>query len=329
MTFDNTTIILVEPQGPLNIGAVCRAMMNFGFSRLKLVNPCQGYRSREARKMALKSLPILENAEIHQDLISALKGCHCAFGTTRRSGKYRQNFLTPETAGKKIAELPDDIKCAIVLGREDNGLTTSELSLCQYFVAISTHNAFPSMNLSHALTVCLYEISKHGIKNPLKKTFSGDLADISKIERMYAHMKQTLLSIDFLNSENPDHILRTFRRIFGRAVLETREVNIIHGLMNRIDWTEGQRRKAGNGQKKNKKQGLRMFLCPMRNCLNKPIGPMNSLGNRSVLYQNRLRRLRPRRTGLFSGKGILKKAWGSLSAASLISTNKVREKPKR
>ncbi|MFO7884758.1 MAG: RNA methyltransferase [Desulfobacteraceae bacterium] len=255
MTFDNTTIILVEPQGPLNIGAVCRAMMNFGFSRLKLVNPCQGYRSREARKMALKSLPILETAEIHQDLISALKGCHCAFGTTRRSGKYRQDFIPPETAGEKIAELPDKIKCAIVLGREDNGLTTSELSLCQYFVAISTHHAFPSMNLSHALTVCLYEISKQGIKNPSKKSFShnltdiskGDPADISEIERMYAHMKQTLLSIDFLNSENPDHILRTFRRIFGRAVLETRDINIIHGLMNRIDWTEGQRRKADNG----------------------------------------------------------------------------------
>ena len=59
---------------------------------------------------------------------------------------------------------------------------------------------------------------------------------------MYQHMRKTLLDIDYLDQQNPDHLLRTFRRIFGRADLDSRDVRIIQGLMSRIDWTESQRR---------------------------------------------------------------------------------------
>ncbi|MEA1969363.1 MAG: RNA methyltransferase [Thermodesulfobacteriota bacterium] len=243
---ENLTIILVEPQGPINIGSVCRAMMNFGFLNLKLVNPCSEYLSNDARKMALKAWPLLEKAEIFNDLKSALAECHIAFGTTRRFGKYRKDFFTPEKAGKKIAETQDELKCAIVLGREDSGLTTSELTLCQHFVTIPTNDSFASMNLSHSLSICLYEISKAFGQVHLKEskqTGQNSSADMAELEQMYAHIKKTLLSIDFLSPENPDHILRTFRRIFGRAALDSRDVKIIHGLMNRIDWTENQRLK--------------------------------------------------------------------------------------
>jgi len=240
---DNITIILVAPQGPMNIGAVCRAMMNFGFARLKLVNPCDDYLSMDAKKMALKAYPILEKAELHGDLTSALEGCHTAFGTTRRFGKYRRDFFTPETAGRKIAHMDETLQCALVLGREDSGLTTPELSLCQHFVTIPTHDAYASMNLSHSLGICLYEISKALGSTPSPETGSNRLAEIRELEQMYAHMEKTLLRIDFLNPHNPDPILRTFRRIFARALLDPRDVKIVHGLMNRIDWTEEQRRK--------------------------------------------------------------------------------------
>ncbi len=240
---ENLTIILVAPQGPINIGSVCRAMMNFGFSRLRLVTPCKEYMGLEAKKMALSAFGVLESAQVFEDLPGALHDIHMAFGTTRRFGKYRKNFFTPATAAQKINETPDDIRCALVMGPEDTGLETRDLDLCQHFITIPTHDGYPSMNLSHALSVLLYEVS---LKTDVVKNFSDPApkkqATGTEMESMFAHMRETLLSIDYLDPQNPDHLLRTFRRIFGAAGLTSRDVRIIRGLMSRIDWTEAQRR---------------------------------------------------------------------------------------
>ncbi|OQY52875.1 MAG: RNA methyltransferase [Desulfobacteraceae bacterium 4572_89] len=242
---ENLSIILVEPQGPINIGSICRSMMNFGFSSLRLVNPCREYLSLDAKKMAMGAFKILEKAELFDDLASALHDIHTAFGTTRRFGKYRKNFLTPSTAGERTNEMDDQTKAALVMGTEDSGLSTKDLELCQHFITIPTHDDYPSMNLSHSLTVLLYEIS---LKSDAGEKFYDPVpekpAPGNEIQHMFAHMRQTLLDIDFLDSQNPDHLLRTFRRLFGSAGLSSRDVRIIQGLMSRIDWTEDQRRKT-------------------------------------------------------------------------------------
>ena len=240
----NLSIILVEPNGPINIGSVCRTMMNFGFTSLRLVNPTKHYKSLLAKKMALSAFSVLEKAPVFDDLKSALSDIQIAFGTTRRFGKYRKNFFTPSSAALKLHESYYNIKCALVLGPEDTGLETKDLDLCQHFITIPTHEIYPSMNLSHALSVLLYEISLKsdaggGFHDPEPKEFAtGD-----EIEHMFSHMKKSLVDIDFLDSHNPDHLLRTFRRIFGEAGLSSRDVRILRGLLSRIDWTEAQRRK--------------------------------------------------------------------------------------
>lgn len=246
---ENLSIILVEPQGPLNIGSVCRTMLNFGFERLRLVNPCKAYKSLAAKKMAMGAFRILEAAELFDDLPSALHDIQVAYGTTRRFGKYRKNFLTPARAAQQIQEAGDGTQTALVMGTEDTGLETKDLALCQHFITIPTHEAYPSMNLSHSLSILVYEIalkSGAGIKNsdpaPLKRATGQEL------EHMFAHMKKTLLDIDFLDPQNPDHMLRTFRRIFGSAGLSPRDVQILRGLMSRIDWTETQRRIRTQGE---------------------------------------------------------------------------------
>jgi tRNA/rRNA methyltransferase len=245
MTASNLVIVLKEPQGPLNVGAVCRVMMNFGFSQLRLVNPCPDFNALDARKMALGAIHILEQAAIFSDLETALADIHTTFGTTRRFGKYRKHFLTPATAARTMGRFGNDTRCALLLGREDTGLETRDLDLCQQFVTIPTHENYPSMNLSHALAVLLYEVS-------LKSEITGQFYDPApkkpasgkEIEHLFAHMRQTLLAIDYLDPQNPDHLLRTFRRLFGDAGLTSRDVRILEGLMSRIDWTENQRRQA-------------------------------------------------------------------------------------
>lgn len=240
----NLAIILVRPQGPLNIGSVCRTMMNFGFNRLRLVDPTKEYKSLDAKKMALNAFFVLENAQVFNDLSSALSDIQVAFGTTRRFGKHRKDFFTPAQAALKFENNYLDIQCALVLGPEDAGLETGDLNLCQHFITIPTHDDYPSMNLSHSLSILLYEISNQSktskkLYDPAPKTLaSGD-----ELENMFAHMRKTMLDIDFLDPQNPDHLLRTFRRIFGTVGLTSRDIAIIRGLMSRIDWTENQRRK--------------------------------------------------------------------------------------
>lgn len=244
MKFENLSIVLVKPQGPLNIGSVCRSMMNFGFSRLRLVDPCQEYKSLDAKKMAMGAFSILEQAELFDDLPSALHDIQVAFGTTRRFGKYRKNFYTPSTAATQINAQDDKITTALVMGTEDSGLETKDLELCQHFITIPTHADYPSMNLSHSLSILVYEIA---MTSDTGKKFHDPipqrLAPGKETEHMFAHMRRTLQDIDFLDPQNPDHILRTFRRLFGSAGLTPRDIKIIQGLMSRIDWTESQRRK--------------------------------------------------------------------------------------
>ena len=240
---DNISIVLVEPQGPINVGAVCRCMMNFGCSDLRLVNPCTAYRSLDARRMALKAESILSHAPVFPNLQRALADCHLAFGTTRRFGKYREDFLTPEQGAAHALSQSPNSRVAFVFGREDRGLHTSELDLCQFFVTIPTDCAYPSMNLSHAVSLLLYELRKGAIDVATVSNDDQVPAQAVDVENMFQHMRRTLLAAEYLDPQNPDHVLRTFRRLFGRTGLNDREVRILQGLWSRIDWIEGERKR--------------------------------------------------------------------------------------
>jgi tRNA/rRNA methyltransferase len=244
MNFDNLSVVLVEPRGPLNVGAVCRAMMNFGFSDLRLVNPQADHLDDEARRMAVKAGKILEEASLFPDLETALQDCHLAFGTTRRFGKYREDFLHPDQSAELLLPWTEKGRVALVFGREDKGLHTAELDLCQRLVTIPTEESLPSMNLAQSVTLCLYEISRAAARALEKTGGRKKLASGKTLESMYGHMRRTLIDIGYLDPQNPDHILRTFRRIFGRAGLNDREVRILRGLWSRIDWLEGERKKS-------------------------------------------------------------------------------------
>ncbi len=233
------TVVLVEPQGARNIGSVCRVMKNFGFSDLRLVQPRADHLSKDAGDMAVSAKDMLPKAGVYKTLAHALADCHYCLGTTRRFGKYRQNFLEPHEVKATLAPLPSAAKSALIFGREDSGLTTAELDLCQGFITITTDEALPSMNLAQAVGICLYELSRDSIVKHTEDIH--DLPDNKTLERMYDHMRRSLLDADFLDPQNPDHILRTFRHIFARSGLDQREVRILHGIWRRIDWLNSER----------------------------------------------------------------------------------------
>lgn len=242
MKLDHLCIVLVAPSGALNIGSVARAMANFGVSELRLVAPQTDHLQEDARKMAVKATPILEQALLYDDLASALGDCHLAFGTTRRFGKYRENLLHPDEAAETLRPLLNKGRIALVFGREDRGLKTEELDLCQRLITIPTDEHLPSMNLAQSVAVCLYEIARGRGTGKLSGT-GRKLATVAQLENMFDHMRNSFREIGYLDPQNPEHILRAIRRFLGRAALDPREVRILRGLLSQIDWVESERRR--------------------------------------------------------------------------------------
>ena len=242
MNLNNLSIVLVESRGERNIGSVARAMANFGVTDLRLVAPKVDHLHDEARKMAVKASVLLEQASVYPDLKAALNDCHYAYATTRRFGKYRVDFHHPDSAAAELLSLLEGGRVAMVFGREDKGLKTEELDLCQRLITIPTGGSIASMNLAQSVVICLYEVAKqHGEQNG-KGQGGRKLATVEDLEILFAHMRETLLEIKYLNPQNPEHIMRSYRQIFGRAALDDREVRILRGLMSEIALVEAARR---------------------------------------------------------------------------------------
>ena len=231
---ENISIVLVEPQSPGNIGMVCRAMKNMGLSRLRLVKGCDRFHP-ESLKFAIAAKDILEQAELFDDLASALADCTMTVGTTRRHGKYRQEILSPpEVAALLKGQASPECRAAIVFGREDSGLTTDELSLCRWHATIPSDAAYGSLNLSQAVLIFCYELGK-AADSPGGGRLE-QMAASGEMESLFSQMDICLQKIGFLNEQNPGHIMRSLRRIYFRAELDSREVAILRGMLTQIDW---------------------------------------------------------------------------------------------
>jgi tRNA/rRNA methyltransferase len=228
------SIVLVEPQNPGNIGMVCRAMKNMGLHELRLVNPCDRFHP-EALKFAVSARDLLEGAVLFSSLSDALADSPLSVGTTRRHGKYRPEIYSPEAITRKILPELGHFRAAFVFGREDNGLTTDELSLCRWHATIASSMEYGSLNLAQSVLIFCYELFK-GTAVVAPTTGPRELAGVEESEELFRHMELSLIRIGYLNPQNPAHIMRTFRRLFARADLDSREVAVLRGMMSQIDW---------------------------------------------------------------------------------------------
>lgn len=152
-------VVLVSPRNPLNIGAVARAMANFGFKHLTVVDPYEPH-WREARS-AVGAPDLLENAQQTPSLSDAVRHCTLVLGTgtlTHRKPE-QQVVRLNEISPLVTRELASGGRIAVVFGPEKHGLTRGDLSYCQALVEIPTDPLQPSMNLGQAAAVCLYELA--------------------------------------------------------------------------------------------------------------------------------------------------------------------------
>ena len=240
-------IVLVEPKVPENIGMAARAMKNCGLSRLVLVRPSD-HRSPAAVRPAMEAYPLVESAQVHADLDSALMDSGMVAGTTRRTGQDRHPLLTPAEWIRDFLPRAEGREVSILFGTEKDGLSRAAVDRCDALIGIPAHPGYPSFNLAQAVLLVAYELFRaSAVSTPAASRM--ELADQKQREEFYRHLEDVLLRIGFLHENNPGRIMGSLRRLFGRTGLEEREIRILRGILSQMEWAlksarEGERERG-------------------------------------------------------------------------------------
>ena len=230
--FSNIHIVMVGTTHPGNIGGVARAMKNMGLSRLSLVAPEAPFPHAKARARASGAVNVLENTQVFSTLEEAVADCSLVIGASARMRTLPWPVVDPRECASRVVNTDTSAEVAIVLGRENSGLTNEELELCQLLVTIPTNPDFSSLNIAAAAQVLCYEIR---LAADLDKAYVDEpdspLATSAEQEGMFSHFEEALTELDFLKPDNPGQLMRRLRRLFTRTGLERLEVNILRGIM--------------------------------------------------------------------------------------------------
>ncbi|MFQ5909599.1 MAG: RNA methyltransferase [Thermoplasmata archaeon] len=220
-------VVLVEPKIPGNIGAVARAMKNFGMEKLVLVNPCEI--GEEAVKRAKWGKDVLDSATVVDSLDKALSSVDFIIGSssvdTESEKKFARISVSPRESVDKVVDL--DGQVALLFGREDYGLLKEEIAECDLLVRIPSNEEYPVLNISHAVAIILYEVFRS--KATMKQTSE---ASGREKELLHSRFRQLLDEIKY-----PEHKKKRtsimFRRMMGRAVPSKWEYHALMGVFTR------------------------------------------------------------------------------------------------
>lgn len=218
-------VVLVRPQHDGNIGAVARALGNFNFDDLVLIDPCP--LTDEAYKRAKHAGDILNHAMITRDLDHAIGDCSLVVGTSGIITLGPKHYLRIPITPKELAEKTEDYegKIALLFGPEDLGLSQEELKRCDILVHVPASEQYRVLNLSHAVTIVLYELfqTKHVQDHP--RPAAEEERDL-----LYKFFGDLLDAIDYpdFRKENTEIM---FRRMMGRSIPTKYEFYTIMGVI--------------------------------------------------------------------------------------------------
>ena len=225
---------MVATRNPVNLGAAARAMANFGFSRLRVVNPYE-VAFREARS-AVGAAPLLRQAEEHRTLNEAVADCRLVVGTTSVGHRELQHSLRRLEYGarlirKSLAAGP----VALLLGSEKFGLSNEDLGHCHWLMRIPTVSQNLSMNLGQAVALCLYEL----VRNPKAATARPDKikpALAAENEQITALLLDALQFSGYVNPVTARSAEEKVRRLVRRLNVPGRDAPVLLGMLRQILW---------------------------------------------------------------------------------------------
>jgi TrmH family RNA methyltransferase len=226
---DLLRVVIVSPRNPLNIGAAARAMSNFGFRNLRLVNPYQ-VAYQEARS-AVNAGEILRDAQEFPTLADAVADCSLVVGTTSLGHRELQHPLRRlEYAGRLLARHLASEPAALLFGSEKFGLSNEDLSYCHWLLRIGTREEHGSMNLGQAVAVSLYELSR---KRAVTKPDPRAPAKSEDLERITGALIDILQQSGYVHSESTESKIR---RLVRRLHMQSHDAEVWLGIMRQIRW---------------------------------------------------------------------------------------------
>ena len=238
---DRVRVVLVSTRNPLNLGAAARAMSNFGFLRLRVVNPYD-VAFREARS-AVGAPELLANAEEFKNVAEAVADCTLIVGTTAVGHRELQHplRLLEEGAGVIRAHLDSAnanqaSRVALLFGSEKRGLSNQDLSHCHWLLRIPTREEHISMNMGQAVAVCLYELIRETQTATVQQPDGRHLATSGELERIASLLLDALRASGYLNSRSTDIAEEKVRRLVRRLNLPTTDAEILLGMLRQIVW---------------------------------------------------------------------------------------------
>ena len=235
--FSNLKVILVEPNGPLNVGSVARLCANFEVDELRIVSPKCDIFSLEAKKMALKGQKFLDNCKIFINLENAIFDCDLVLASCGRIDISKDSlFESSEDIFNWTISFEKINNLAIIFGREDSGLTNDELLLANKTFYIPTSKNNPSLNLSHAVAIALYELDKSSKKIFDQELEVFNLASSKQIHDSFLEIEELLLRVGYLLKHTSKAKIGKFKNYILRANTSMHEINVLRGIVHQIKW---------------------------------------------------------------------------------------------
>ncbi|MBV2351649.1 RNA methyltransferase [Synechococcus sp. HK05] len=242
-------VVLVEPAGPLNVGSVARLCANFAIEQLRLVAPRCDHLGAEARQMAVHGEALLEQARLYPDLATAIADCRRVVATSGRIETESLPLSEPDEAlrwlcqtdSRKVDEGPERSNpvAALVFGREDRGLSNAELLQAGRVVRLATSEAYASLNLSHAVAICLHELQTCRTQ-PQPMAGSPTLCSRGALEATLADAEALLLEVGFLYPHTAAARMAKLRALLQRAQVQEPEVALLRGMVRQLRWAARQ-----------------------------------------------------------------------------------------
>ena len=272
---NNISIILVEPQLGENIGTTARAMLNFGFENLILVNPRDDWPNEYAIKAAAGAIKVIEKTRVFKNLEDAMSEFNFAFSTTIRP----RDMVKPVNGLEKMAEksykkLEMKQKIAFIFGREKSGLTNHQISLTDEIIEIPTNKNFSSLNLAQAVILVVSELNRFGVSYAKEEIVIPDSFPANKKDLIsfFNHLERALDDSGFLKPiEKKPTMMMNIRNIFNRSNLTDQEVKTLRGVIAALlRWPSNEYNEEkiknikkiadGNSNKHNKEHWLNVIL---------------------------------------------------------------------
>ena len=233
-------IILVRPQLGENIGAAARAMLNCGLTKLRIVDPRDGWPNIKALNASSGADAVIGEALIFDNVPDAVADLDLIFATTSRARDQVKDVTFPDQA---FLRLPQQIHVGIMFGSERNGLDNDDICVADSIIEIPLNPAFPSLNLAQAVLLVSYEWRRTYVKNDQPSVVMRTAAKKSDIISFFNMLEEELESRGFYPSPSmQQRMARNMRNMFQRIQLSQQDIQSLYGIVKALGRSEPDRK---------------------------------------------------------------------------------------